>query len=379
MELSSWIHNILPVSSIENVTWKDVIISVCASLILTTILFAWFPVSEHNPVQIYKSMADEPFHFHEFPYGARILTPIVASVMPFDLDTNFRWIAFISFVICGFLISVFLRLFDISITWSILLLPGLYFSPTLRFLTANPWYGDPMSFWIMMVLFIAALSGNIGLAMGSLSLNQLNRPESIVGVLLLVPAWMRKRDWWKTLCVITLCTIPPLVIFVFFRQIWPLVSDAQLYSEMIGSDTIVRMNPQKYWLAFQENGFSVFIRREIYQEILPYSWGLVFVGFLYSSWRLRLVCIIHTLYTLLPMIIAMDTFRLPFYLFPVFILLSGIGLKRLNQHHSFFACCAIGIYILHCLFLPKWIVLGVLSIILWVGLDWYWKKYIVDQ
>jgi hypothetical protein len=104
----------------------------------------------------------------------------------------------------------------------------------------------------------------------------------------------------------------------------------------------------------------------MYREMMPPLWGIAAVGFCCSTRPIMVFGIIHILLSILPMMIAVDTFRLPFYVFPVILLWSGIGLQELSRKHDGFAWTAIGISWFLILYFPKSIIGGIVMLMVWL-------------
>ncbi len=309
----------------------DVLLAAMVSLLLTGIVFFLIPLSESNPVQQYASFAKQPFSFMEFPYGARMATPVIVGLLPWDIDTGFRIVAFGSFFLCGTLLILWLRLAGVSLRWGLTLLPVFYFASTAKFIIANAWYIDPMSYWVLVMTFIGMMTGNIGITMASLALGALNRPESLTILLPLSIAWWDRDRKLSSLITIGYAIFPAIFLTLAMRYIWPLVSDYQIWAQL--GEVNLSKDPQPYSVIFCQQCFKALLHHSIYRETLPCLWGLAAIGFIQTTWRIRWIMILQILLAISPMILATDYFRLPFYVFPALILLSGLGLQALSRIH----------------------------------------------
>lgn len=325
------IHRITAESVRERVRWIDVLLSFGFALFLTGLAFWWIPLNDTSPVTIYSHMAKNPYRFMEFPYGARLLTPVMVGLFPLETDAGFRLVAFVSYVLCGTFLTLWLRLAGVSLRWALGLLPAFYYASTAKFLIANAWYIDPMSFWILVVTLIGATTGNLGLTMFSLALGALNRPESLTVTAVVIIAWMRKDRLFRSVLAAVFCAAPAVLLYLAIYFIWPLVSDFQVWQELGGGG--IRDNPQPYAAIFAQQGFKALLDPKVYRETIPCLWGLSIVGMFQAEGRIRWMMGAQFLLAILPMTIATDYFRLPFYVFPAVLYLSGLGMHYLAQIH----------------------------------------------
>lgn len=345
------IHRCLPESSLERLRRGDALAAAIAALFLTGLAFYLFPQSEKCPVEPYRLFAQNPFSFREFPYGARMATPVLVGLFWENVDAGFRAVAFASFFLCGTLLAAWLRLIGVSLKWALALLPVFYFASTARFIIANPWYIDPMSYWLLVSAFIGITTGNIGIAMASIALGALNRPESLSIVFLLAIAWFRKDRPIASLITAAACALPGIALALAMRIIWPLVSDCQVWQQIGGGN--LANDPQPYSIIFVQQGFKELLNPLVYRETLPCLWGLAVIGFFQAVSRIRWLMLAQILLAVLPIVIATDYFRLPFYVFPAVILLSALGFQALARIHVLFACGAAAMTWVLTAFAPK--------------------------
>lgn len=350
------IHRIIPVAAVKRIRRIDVLLSLGFAFLLTGVTFWLIPLRSENPVDIYVQIAKNLYRFTEFPYGARILTPVLVGILPLDINTGFRFVAFFSYVLWGTFLTIWLRLTGISLGWALGLLPVLYFASTAKFIVANAWYIDPMSYWILVVSFLGVMTGNFGLTMASLALGALNRPESLTILVVLAVAWQRKDRAIRSFLSIGLCALPALLLYLAMRYLWPLISDFQVWQELGGEG--IYNDPQPYAEIFAQQGFKALIDPNIYKETLPCLWGLSIVGLTQSNWRIRWIMLAQIILAILPMMIATDYFRLPFYVFPALFFLSAVGIQTLSRIHPGIAGAALSAVLLLTAFAPQSILGG---------------------
>ncbi len=359
-------------TSVERISRWDVCMALLVSFILSSSVFAYITPENDNPVMIYKTMATEPYSFNAFPYGARILTPVLASHLPMDTGVSFRTISFFSFFICGTLLVLALRLFDVPLYWALALLPAFYLASSSRFIIANFWYIDPMSYWLLILLFIGMITGNFGVTMCSLALGALNRPESLSIIPVLMILWFNKEKCFNSLRTISLCVLPAILFVLIIRFIWPLISDYQVWAKIAGRS--LDINSQEYSLIFQKQGFKALFDIRIYRETLPCLWGLAAIGLIRIPRRISLAFIVHIIIVILPMIIATDYFRLPFYVFPAIIIAAGVGLTVFIEKNRISAGIIIAAIWLLTAFAPQSIIGGLILAALVIASYWRFLK-----
>ncbi len=372
VENQSLIRPWIPRESLDRIRRMDVLIALAASSILTSIAFFWlFPLVEHNPVAIYRSMAVSPFHFYAKPYGARLLTPLIAHFLPLDPDTALRVVAFLSFVLSGTLLFLLFRLLDVNPWLAAALLPGFYFAPTAKFIIANSWFVDPMNYWLLVLVFIGIFTANTGVTAAALTLSAFNRPESMAVLPLVFIAWWRRDYPVRSLKPILIGTLPALGMGLALMFLWPVLSDLSVMVQIGGIDAAHSNNLSAI---FKKHGFKVLISSQIYCEIVPYFWGLAAIGFLRVSPRIKILCLTHIVLSVLPMLVAIDFFRLPFYAFPAVLLLAGVGIVTLSKIHPALAIAAVLITWPFIAFAPQSVWLGTILTTALLGIYLFLSK-----
>ncbi len=349
----------LPTNAVERIRWGDILIASLAALILSLVCFWMNPLSDHNPITQYSSMADKPFSFRELPYGGRLLTPLLAYCMPFGTDTEFRLIAFGSYFFTGLFLVLVMRLIDIPLYWAVALLPCFYFAPSARFIMANAWYTDPLNYWMMICVFFGALTRNLGVTLAAVTVGAFNRPESLFLVPVIAAAWWNVKYPVRSLLPVLWCCAPGILIFVSIWFVWPYVSDFLVIAIITGDP--LGTSPVQIGKVFQKHGFSVLLSYEIWREIIPGAWGLAIIGILKGPRRITLFSLAHIGCSLLPMLIAVDFFRLPFFAFPGVLLLAGLGVSALNQRHPILAGAAVLVTWILLFFFPHGILAGIIA------------------
>jgi hypothetical protein len=150
----------------EQLSKKEVAIISVISLTLTCIILSRTDLLvETTPDFIkpwdhhkYIFMAQHPLHFHIAPFCWRILQPLIASVLPFSLETNFILIAVISVFLSGIFIYIALKLFGLNTIPSMVGILMFFSSPwATKWILYNIWMVDGLTntiFALALVLII---------------------------------------------------------------------------------------------------------------------------------------------------------------------------------------------------------------------------------
>ena len=183
--------------------------------------------------------------------------------------------------------------------------------------------------------------------------------------------------WWerdrpvRSLLPLLGCALPGVACYLAMQFVWPRISD---YEVIFGAlPDIMQFSSLDIRNIFSRHGVTVLFSPEIYRELLPYSWGLLAAGLVVSPMRLRLLALVHVILSILPMLVATDFFRLPFFAFPVFFLLAGIGFRALHETHCFLAYLLLVIGLVHLAVSPHAMAPGLVLATMVVGW-WVWKK-----
>ena len=110
----------------------------------------------HNDELIYELMAREPFEPHTFPFAHRFAVPLLVNVLPFSHSFSFSALAWLSTALCGALVYVLLRRFEIDKRLAFALGICIALSPTLFVVSLREGRNvDPESILIMLAGAIA--------------------------------------------------------------------------------------------------------------------------------------------------------------------------------------------------------------------------------
>lgn len=137
----------------------------------------------------YARLAESLWEPARLPYTFRVLTPWVASILPFDIVTSFTSIAVVALIATVLLLNAYLALLDVgpSVRWpvcAIFLVSG----AVVRSLT-TPMYVDPLTYALLMLGLIAIHLRNTPLFLGAVTIGVLNRETA----LFLLPVYLASR------------------------------------------------------------------------------------------------------------------------------------------------------------------------------------------
>ena len=148
-------------------------ISLVASFSITLIFYLKTDIMNYthphfsNPWDHHKYifMAEtNPFDFHIAPFCWRILVPFLASIMPFELITNFLVITLTSISLTGYVMYKIGEIVFNERLWSFVLMLS-YFSigVTTKFLIYDFWLVDPLAYLLITVGIYSILKRNEGM------------------------------------------------------------------------------------------------------------------------------------------------------------------------------------------------------------------------
>ncbi|MEW6234264.1 MAG: hypothetical protein AB1656_02655 [Candidatus Omnitrophota bacterium] len=359
-------------NNIENISRSSFFFGAAVSLLLTLSSFYFHPLSGNNTVTIYVQMAKSPYQYYAMPHGSRLLTPLIVHFLPFAYDTGFRAVAFVSFFASGLLIFSLLKLFKLSDGIAAAFLPAFFFAPAARFIIAHAWFPDPMTYLCLSLFFFGAITANLGITTAGVTLGALNRPESLAIVPVLAAAWWVRKQPLRSLAPVVLSSIPGILIYGFFWDLWPKIH-SDFFAIMNTPPESLSLTGEDLKGIFQQHGFSILLSSQIYREMLPCLWGPAAVGIISAPKRLTCVCLTHVFFSTLPMLVAVDFFRLPFLAFPAVFLLAAAGFAELRKINRWLPMLAIAAVWLHLALVPLAIWPGIVSAILFVILIYKWR------
>ncbi len=196
------------------------------------------PFDHHKYILMASS---NPFAFHIAPYCWRVLTPLIAKVLPFGLEWNFFLIAFVSIWMTSVTTYYLARRYDLSRICAIL---GTLTFLSMGFVTKSLlqwfWYVDPLSLLFITLAIWSIVARKDALFVLLLALGVADREE----VLLVAPLYYSLNaqriidvDLIKRTVLLAL---PAVGVFVGFRLlIRPLNHDAAYLRSLPSVDRVV--------------------------------------------------------------------------------------------------------------------------------------------
>ena len=291
--------------------------------------------------------ANSPFDFHGAPFAWRILNPLLAKALPFDLMTNFTILNFLSLWLTGLFTYLLLRRAGFSNTLSI---TGLLFFTSLgwatRFYIWEFWCTDSLSFlfitasiWCIFakrdVLFLLFLAVGV------------TAKESIIFVAPLYYTLNTKKFIDIKLILRTLYLSGPAILILIILR----VTIIQLF-EQIGLSRIKEFTTSDL-LSFTITSFGISL---VFLPIFSFKKNLlVFLRFL------PFILLIYS-----SLLFATTTERLTVSAFPAVIIMALYGIKNIVQNTKIKE----ELYI----FLP----LSLLAMLL-IKEDWHVVSYLVES
>lgn len=182
----------------------------------------------------YIYMAQNPFSFHIAPFCWRIINPLIAYILPFNILVNFFVISFLSLWATALLIYYLLKQLDFSFSLSFC---GMFLYLTLGWATKqnlhNFWLTDGLAFFVFTLGILLIYKRN---TIGFLLLVTIGVlvKEFILLLLLLyyfinTTKLIDKDLFWRTL----LLSILPILIFFFIRILIPDMSEQSSYLQTL--------------------------------------------------------------------------------------------------------------------------------------------------
>jgi hypothetical protein len=139
-------------------TWLEggLVAAVALPLLLLMDAYVRDSPEPRNDELIYELMARQPFDPHTFPFAHRFAVPTLVHVLPFDHTFSFSVLAWLSTALCGALVYVLLRRFEIDKRLAFALGICIALSPTLFVVSLREGRNvDPESVLVMLAGAIA--------------------------------------------------------------------------------------------------------------------------------------------------------------------------------------------------------------------------------
>ena len=261
------------------------------------------------------------------PFCYRILTPFLASILPFDILVNFRIIAFISNILSLIVLYLILKKLNFNnqlIYFGILLYAGVFW--TLKFSYFSPAYTDYQTqLWLLLIIYFT-ISQNFILLLVALVAGVLQKESlllySLFSIFVFYKYRKRQVNFALLMKLISLFILPLTTIFIVKRVI---VSDNS-YNLLIFVGHMYQLLYIKFYLPFFHSIFSGLGLISIILIINYKRWIKFLAG--KKEW------IIYGMISLVYLFGGFDKSRLFLYLLPFSIILAVKSVEQLQARSS---------------------------------------------
>ncbi len=320
-------------------------ISLVASFSITLIFYLKTDIMNYthphfsNPWDHHKYifMAEtNPFDFHIAPFCWRVLVPFLASIMPFELITNFLVITLTSISLTGYVMYKIGEIVFNERLWSFVLMLS-YFSIgfTTKFLIYDFWLVDPLAYLLITVGIYSILKRNEGMFVVVTTLGALTK-EIVLFILPLYYTLNTKKLFDINLLINTIkYSLTSILVLIIIRLLIPAWNDDPTYLNSLPLHIkLVHLNSSDYdyMKAFCEIGifriknFSL----EFLYSITLYVFGVFMFVMVINIRKLAVKLLQYLPFLILiysQILFAVNTDRLVAAAFPAILVLSISTLK----------------------------------------------------
>jgi hypothetical protein len=280
-----------------------------------------------------------PFDFHIAPYCWRVVTPLLAKVLPFSLEWNFFFISFLSILMTGVVVYYMARALEFSRELAfvgMLLFFALGYST--KTMLSDFWLTDPLSTFVMSLAILCILTRKDVLFVLLLFLGEGVR-ETVISVAPLYYTLNARRMIDPRLAVRTVIyALPAVAVFFGLRIFIPEMNNKVSYLHTLTTNLRIQSGGQS---SYSEKGIvQSMLRRPLYhiRLTLPAVTNLVrnsmvLLPFLLYT-RTRMLALRFAPYALVlyaPTLALGPVARYLIPLYPVLALLSVSGVEFLSQ------------------------------------------------
>jgi hypothetical protein len=167
----------------------------------------------------YKMMIEEGFTTVHSPYRYRILVPLIARLMPFSSFESLRIVSYVSLFVFYVVALETCAAFGLSLSATLLGLFAVYSSNVHLYCYHNPYYLDPFAIMVLALMLFFLLNDYFVPFSAAGLIGILGREN----VIFLVPAWLAKMEWKRSVVLIVLAVvvmaIPRLILMPSIDQI----------------------------------------------------------------------------------------------------------------------------------------------------------------
>jgi len=210
---------------------KEFLLIAVISLLLVSVLFFRTDIMTYQHPDFVKSwdhheyirMAKGDFlEFKVAPYCWRVLNPLIAKVLPFELQLNFLIISFISICMSGVVIYYLVKMFNFSKLFALM---GMFMYYSLgwatKFVLYDFWLPDPLSFLFILLAIYYVLTKKDLLFMILLSVGVLVKESVIFTAPLYYTFNVRKLVDMKMAKRVLILVLPAIIVLLVLRILIP--------------------------------------------------------------------------------------------------------------------------------------------------------------
>lgn len=248
------------------------------------------------------------------PFKFRIFVPILARLLPYSPTDSLRLISYVSLFLCYVLILLTCKNIGLNRKCSVIGFLAVWASTWHLYYYNNPFLTDAFALLMLCVMIYSYFSNKYFIFLAAAVLGVLTREPTIF----LVPSWIIKKEWRRTIFLIVISIIVLLVPRYFLSS----ATDPTLVA------VFYRVGVLQHPLTFARNVFLAW----------GFMWFLPIIGILHLS-KDEFVNIIMIYFILLcgaifTSLIAVDTGRMFSILFPIHIIASANFYAKLDNERN---------------------------------------------
>jgi hypothetical protein len=190
-----------------------------------------------NDELIYELMAQQPFDPHTFPFAHRFAVPTLVHLLPFSHDFSFSALAWLSTALCGALVYVLLRRFEIDKRLAFALGVCIALSPTLFVVSLREGRNvDPESILVMLAGAIAIFDRRPAVFGAIVLVGCLVREAALFLIPFAYAVWADRLWDAKAAKQVALASLPAVVAYAVVRLAVPALHREQVlgYKSLLG-------------------------------------------------------------------------------------------------------------------------------------------------
>ncbi len=364
--------------------WREVLIAAVSSFVVVFLL-SWFTGLSpklNGDEYLYLRQSENPLSVIGPPHGFRLLSTRLAWMLPIPQRAGFYVFTVTGIAGAFTLIYVLLRVIGCTIWSALAAMTALVFHRGIRECLFHYCLVDPMSFFLIELGILSLYLGKDGLFSTSLLLGVLNRATS----LFLIPVYhfARWRRWWTIdamLSTLLVCGLS-IVAFLVTRFLLYSLSDEAYFASVIREYYDVATRFSRFDQFYLSELRDLITRPERWRELTSFSTlsaglGVMAPMSLLGIWwgrRQSRALVFYLLCVWSQILYAHMVERLVFFAFPVFMILAGEAIRRIEEipgpvRYGYLMILALtGVLQVHL----AWI--GIALGFLLVGLLWFYKR-----